>query len=306
VSVTAATPAAAASRPSALRLAFLFTVMVTVWSLSFVIIKNVAREIPPVPLTAMRAMGSALVMIPVALWDVRRNPRSRWKWADAPRLFLVASCGITFNHLFFVMGVSRTSVAHSSIVMALMPAIVLVLAIFWGLERATLIRFVGMGIAILGVAVLQTARGGESVATPLGDLLVFGGALAFSFFTVLSKSLTLRYGSIYVNALCFVAGAVSLAPIAWVFGDRIDLSRVSALAWISMAYLIVIHTVICYLIFYYLLTHVSASRVSLFGYIQPVLASLFAWLLLSEPVTASIVAGGALVMTGVWLAERRR
>jgi drug/metabolite transporter (DMT)-like permease len=73
-----------------------------------------------------------------------------------------------------------------------------------------------------------------------------------------------------------------------------------------LIYLIVVHSVICYLIFYYLLMHAPASRVSLFSYIQPVLASLFAWLLLSEPVTAAVAAGGALVTAGVWLAERAR
>jgi drug/metabolite transporter (DMT)-like permease len=134
---------------------------------------------------------------------------------------------------------------------------------------------------------------------------VFGGSLAFASYTVLGKTLTRRYGGIYVTTLSFVIGAVSLVPIAWLSGQRIEIRNISALAWISLAYLVVIHTVICYLIFYYLLTHVAASRVSLFGYIQPVLASLFAWILLSEPVTAAIVAGGALVCGGVWLAERR-
>ena len=301
----ATTTGLASSPPSAIRLLLMFSFMVTVWSLSFVVIKYVSREIPPVMLTAMRGAGSALVMIPVGIWDARRHPHSRWNWADFPKLFLVASCGITFNHLLFVMGVSRTSVAHSSIVMALMPAVVLVLAIVAGQERATLTRFLGMAIALAGVTLLQLRRGAEGIASPVGDLLVFAGASAFACYTVLGKSLTSRYGAIYVTTLSFVIGASSQVPIWWFFGERVDPARISALAWISLAYLVVIHTVICYLIFYQLLTHVSASRVSLFGYIQPVLASLFAWVLLAEPVTAGIVAGGVLVGAGVWLAERR-
>jgi drug/metabolite transporter (DMT)-like permease len=301
---TVATPAVAA-KPSALRLIALFSFLVTVWSLSFVVIKNVSHEIPPVLLTAMRGVGSAAVMLPFGLWDARRTPHSQWKWADLPRLFAVATCGITLNHLFFVMGVSRTSVAHSSIVMSLMPAIVLVMAIAMGQERASVTRFVGMAIAMAGVAVLQLTRSSQTDATPAGDLLVFAGSLAFASYTVLGKTLTRRYGGIYVTTLSFVIGALSLVPIAWISGQRVEVRSISALAWVSLAYLVIIHTVICYLIYYYLLTHVEASRVSLFGYIQPVLASLFAWILLSEPITASVVGGGVLVGGGVWLAERR-
>lgn len=303
--MNAAATATIGMKPSALRLGLMFAFMVTVWSLSFVVIKNVAREIPPVWLTGLRAMGSAVVMLPLALWDMRRHPHSRWNWADFPKLFMVATCGITLNHSLFVLGVSRTSVAHSAIVMSLMPAIVAVLAIFMGQERATLRRFTGMAIAMAGVALLQLTRGSETVASPAGDLMVLGGSTAFAGFTVLGKSLTARYGSIYVNSLSFIIGAATLVPIAFLSGEHVDLSAVSPISWWSLAYLVVIHTVLCYLIYYYLLTHVSASRVSLFGYIQPVLASLFAWVLLAESITPSIVAGGILVSAGVWLAERK-
>src|SRR5437867_179214 len=182
--MTAALPTTDA-KPSVLRLFLMFAFMVTIWSLSFVVIKNVSHEVPPVLLTAMRGVGSMLVMLPIGIWDARRHSHSQWSWGDLPKLIGVASCGITFNQLFFIMGVSRTSVAHSSIVMSLMPAVVLVLAIVAGQERATFVRFIGMGIAMMGVAVLQWTRASDSAASLTGDLLVFGASLAFALFTVL-------------------------------------------------------------------------------------------------------------------------
>jgi drug/metabolite transporter (DMT)-like permease len=292
-------------RPSSLKLILLFSLMVGIWSLSFVIVKNATQEVPPVILSTMRAIGSAIVMLPIAWWDARRHPHKRWDWRDAPKLFLAASLGITLNQLLYMVGLSRTSVAHASIVMALNPATVYALALLMGLEQPAIRRFLGMAIALGGIAVLQLAKSGDSVATVGGDLLVFIGSSGFAGYTVLGKSLTHKYGTIYVTAISFVVGAVSLLPVAYFSGQRIELASISGAAWLSLVYLIVMHSVLCYLIFYYLLTHSSASRVSLFSYVQPVLASLFAWVLLAEPITAPIVGGGLLVGAGVWLAERR-
>ena len=160
-------------------LILLFTFMVTIWSLSFVVIKHAALEIPPVILALLRAVGSALVMIPIAWWDSRQHPHSRWNWADAPKLLAAATCGITINQVLYVVGVSRTSVAHASIVMALNPATVYMLALLMGLEQPAVRRFVGMGAALVGVGLLQWSRDSGN-ATTFGDLLVFIGSSGFA------------------------------------------------------------------------------------------------------------------------------
>ena len=63
-------------------------------------------------------------------------------------------------------------------------------------------------------------------------------------------------------------------------------------------------SVICYLIYYYALTYIPASRVAAFNYLQPVLATLMAVIALGERVTWPLVAGGAVIFSGVYLTER--
>jgi drug/metabolite transporter (DMT)-like permease len=274
--VTIAAAPTAVSRPSATKLLLLFAAMVTTWSLSFVIIKQVAREVPPIILTAIRSVGSVVLLLPVVVWTSRKNSLPRWNWGDVPRLIAVASFGITFNHLFFAVGVSRTSVAHSSLILALMPATVQVLAIVTGQEKAALVRIAGIAIAMSGVALLQLTKGTEGAATLQGDFIMLLAATSFALYTITGKSMTKRYGALYMNLLCFVAGAVSLVPVAYFWGEHVDAGNISVGGWLS-----------------------------LFGYIQPILASVFEPSLLSEPITLWIAAGGVLVFMGVWLAERR-
>ena len=64
-------------------------------------------------------------------------------------------------------------------------------------------------------------------------------------------------------------------------------------------------SVVCYSIYYYALTHVPASRVAAFSYLQPLLATIMAILLLGENTTAGLMSGGALVLLGVFIAEKR-
>jgi drug/metabolite transporter (DMT)-like permease len=95
-----------------------------------------------------------------------------------------------------------------------------------------------------------------------------------------------------------------MLPITAAYSIGFDYERVTWVAWASLVYMAVFPSVVCYSIYYYALTYVPASRVSAFSYLQPLLAIVMAIPLLGEHPTKSLVAGGALVITGVFLAER--
>ena len=63
-------------------------------------------------------------------------------------------------------------------------------------------------------------------------------------------------------------------------------------------------SVVAYLIYYHALAHMTASRVSAFSYLQPVFASLMGLFILGESLGAPVIAGGAVILAGVYLAER--
>ena len=300
----APTSPAATARPSNLRLALVFAVMVTVWSLSFVVVKVVTQEVPPLVAALVRAAGTALVLGPIALWDARKNPHARFQRADLPRLIAVALTGITFNQVCFVVGVSMTSVVHSSIVLSLAPMLVLLVAVLAGQERASVPQFAGMAVAMTGVGWLQVSRSEGAVASPLGDLLAFLSAALFAVYSVLNKQLTARYGGTLINAASFAIGAVCMAPFGLWAAPSVDLIHLSARAWWGLAYLVLFTGVLAYSLFYYLLTHAPATKVALYTYIQPLEATLFAWILLAEPVTLAVAAAGLLVFAGVWLSAK--
>ena len=294
------------ARPSTLKLVLAFAVMVTVWSLSFVVVKIVTQEVPPLFAALLRAAGTAIALAPFAVWAQRKNAHARFQRADLPRLIATAVTGVTINQVCFIVGVSSTSVAHSSIVLALSPMLVLLAAAIAGQERAGIGQFVGMAVALAGVAWLQVSRSQAGSASTAGDVVAFLSASAFGVYSVLNKQLTAHYGGAFINAACFAIGALAMAPLGLWAGRVADVTHWSARVWMGLAYMVVFQGVVGYQAFFYLLTHVPATRVSMYSYIQPLEATLFAWMLLAEPVTLSVGVGGLLVFAGVWLTVRAR
>ncbi len=301
------TTAAEARAASHTLLYFLIAAMVFFWSANYIVGKIALREFPPVLLAGLRICLAGLFILPAYALSEIRNPKSEIRLRDLPMLLYLGLFGVTLNQVFFIAGLSRTSVVHSSLIIAMTPIFVLVIAAIIRQESITVRKAAGMLIAIIGVGILNalpasTAPGASP--TLLGDLYVFLAGVTFAMFTVLSKTVSLRHSAITVNTFAYVCGALALAPVVIWQGQSFSYRMVSLAGWSSLLYMALFPSVICYLIYYYALSHISASRVSAFSYLQPVVATLLAALTLGERVTLPLVAGGAVIFSGVYLTER--
>ena len=290
-------------RPSAARLYSLLGLMLLFWSLNYIIGKIALREFPPVLLTCVRTTIAGAFILPIYLWR-ESGRRKTWAWHELRGLLLLGIFGVIANQLFFVLGLAWTSVGHAAIIMTLMPVMVLLLAAFVGQERITARKVAGMIVAATGVGALQLEKKSGSSATLLGDSFTFLCVVSLAIFTVRSKQIIERYGSLTINTVAYAGGALAIAPITIWLSLRHGLGRVSAAAWWSVAYMSVFSSVLAYFIYSYALTHMPASRASAISYLQPLGATVLAVALLGEPVTGMLVIGGVLVLAGVFVTER--
>jgi drug/metabolite transporter (DMT)-like permease len=280
----------------------LLMLMVLFWSGNYIAGKIALREFSPVLLAAVRIGIAGLIMLPVYLWKCgARMPGGR----DVVRLLVLGVFGVTLNQLFFILGLSRTSVAHSSLIIGMTPVMVLLMARLRGLERITPLKAAGMAIAFAGLVLLRAFEPPNgTAATWLGDFYILLTALAFAIFTVFGKEETARHGAIAVNGFAYVGGAITLAPVFAGTAARHSLADVSAGGWLAAVYMALFASVIAYLIYYYALGQIDASRVSAFSYLQPVFATAMGAALLGERIGATEIAGGLVILSGVCLAER--
>lgn len=286
----------------------LIPLMVLGWAANYIIGKIALRELPPLLVGGVRVTIAGVLMLPIYWWE-RRKTGDRPARSELPMLLLLGLFGVTLNQLLFVLGLSRTSAAHSAIFGNLSPMVVLLLAAAGRMEKLTPVKLAGMAIALAGVTMLQSLEAGRHGAggpTLLGDVITFGGACAFAAFTVLGKTVTRQHSAVTVNTFAYVGGALMMAPItiwqAWQF----PLGHVSLRAWASVFYMAAVASVMCYLIYYYALAYMPASRLAAYGYLQPPIAAVLGILILGEHITVALVVSMAVIFSGVLLSGRRR
>ena len=276
--------------------------MVVIWSLQFIVAKQALREIPPLALSGMRTALASLCMLPVYFLG-GRGARARWESKDLPVLVLVAITGITINQVFYAMAVKYTSVGHSSLIMAATPLVVLLIAVASRQEPVTGPKVLGMIVAFAGVTWLQVSHSQGGPGSPIGDVSALICASSFAVSTVIGKNVMSRYGAVSIATFTNLLGALCLLPFT--FFSKMNISAISAGAWWGVAYMGVLGGAAGYLIYFYALARLPSSRLAMYAYIQPILATLAAFLLLGEPVTMTMLAAGMLVLAGVRISGLR-
>jgi drug/metabolite transporter (DMT)-like permease len=292
---------------------WLISIMVLLWPVNFVVVKSTLQQFPPRLLGGLRIGLAGLFIAPVYWWKSSRGDALRPRAcplrasADVPALLLLALFCIG-NQLLFIFGLNRTSVPHSAILIGMSPIFVLLIAAAQKIEPITAQKITGMLIALAGIAILhaipepQAQRTGGPTLS--GDALMCLAGLTFASFTVLGKRVSLRHDSITVNSVAYILGALAFAPILFWQARHFTFAAAPGSAWAGLIYMALFPSVVCYLIYFYALTRIPASRVSAFSYLQPVIATLLAATLLGESLSIPVVGGGAVILAGVYLTER--
>ena len=224
---------------------------------------------------------------------------------DGLRLAAVGVCVVVGYHISLNVGTKYTTSGTAALVVALSPALTLLLAVGVGLERWSPRRASGLAVAFAGVAiVVLLGAGGElSFANAKGPLIVLAAPVSFALYNVLLKPLLGRYDLLALTAATSLVGTVFLLP--FVGGGTIDsVSGISLEDAVLVLYLGVVSTFLGYIGWNIGLRGLGATRAVSYTYLISPLAVLMGALLLDEAVTVWLAIGGVLVLGGVALAQR--
>lgn len=265
--------------------------------------KRVLGELSAFELGLVRFTLAAVVYGALLLYlRVRVARRDLW-----PMLWL-GCMAVPVNQALFLLGLARSTPGHAALLYALTPVFVLVIAHLRLHERASAPKLLGIVLAFAGVLVVLLARGVMAVrgqVSPLlGDLLILAAVVAWAVYAVWGKLYAERYGAVAFTGVSLLLGSLLYLPLGLATSHARDFVGLSLGAWAGVAYLVAIASVVSYVLFYWAMARTEASRVAVWSNLQPVFTALLAWVLYGERLTAPFLAGGAMVLAGVVLAER--
>ena len=222
-----------------------------------------------------------------------------------PPGWLLVSTAIAFTGdlVFWHFSVKLTSVANSTLLANLAAIFVTLAAWILFRQRPSRVFLAGLVTALAGVGLLVSTSVAFSRTALMGDAFGVITALFYAWYLLNVKSLRDRgLGTLRLMAVTTTLTALMLLPIALATGEQ--MLPVSTAGWMKLAGIALISHACGQGLIAYALAHLPASFSSVSLLLQPVMAGVFAWVLLGEPLVALQVAGGAVVLAGIYLARR--
>ncbi len=266
--------------------------------------KRAMEELSPATTILWRFLlsGTVFVFILLLTPGPKLPPRSEWR-----RTLWLGLLAGPVNQMLFFTGLARTPAAHGALLYAMTPLGVYVTSLLRGQERPSGRAAAGIVTAFTGVVVLLLGRGLASArGSVVGDLLILGAVVAWVLYTTEGRPFAASYGPIRATAWSMVAATLLMLPLAPFALKPGEVLGASLGAQGSVVYVAMLTSVVAYLLWYYALSKVPASKVAIFSNLQPVATALAAWGLMGEAPHWELAVGGVLVIAGVRLTQGAR
>ena len=292
---------------------------VAVWGSTFVFTKLLLLSgLSAAQIFTLRFIIAYVLLMLFSL--TRKN--HRWladTWKDE---LLMVGLGLTGGSMYFLTeneAMNYTTTTNTSLIVCLCPlfATALIGAVYKS-ERLRPSQMLGTVLAAIGVVVVVLNGHFVLHLSPLGDSLAFAACLCWAFYSLLMISANLRYDVVFITRKVFFYGLLSMIPYyllspediltlpaffaqAFSDGSEMGLSIVANLLFLGC-----IASMVCFVAWNWALKTIGAVTATNYVYINPVTTIVFAWLILNERITIFFLIGTALILIGMYLADRKK
>ena len=326
------------SGPYGYHLAALFCV--TVWGATFVSTKVlIAHGLAPAEIFLLRFVMAYLGLLPFTLRrrtagssaagreknaagrekdtgndtgsPARRGLVDRLRGVRLRDELLLAAAGLTGGSLYFLtenIALEYAPASNVSLIVCTAPVwTALLLSLVYRSERMTRRQTAGCALAFVGVVLVVLNGRFVLHLSPRGDLLALSAALLWMLYSLVIKRLGDRLPVAYVTRKVFFYGIVTILP--WFAWEPFDLPAATLrhpAVWGNLLFLGVVASLLCYVLWNAAMTRLGAVRTTNYIYLNPLVTMLTAALVIDERITPAALCGAALILSGMWLAERSR
>jgi drug/metabolite transporter (DMT)-like permease len=276
-----------------------------VWGSTYLAMRIVVHEMPPLPAAATRFLIAGAIMGLVALVvDRRHGWPSRRQWLDYAAvgvlLLSIGNCLVMWSEQTVPSGIA-------ALIVATVPVWILLLdGLRPGGRPWTLRLWIGATIGLAGVFLVARPEGEVDSSHWLAILALQLACLSWTIGSLYAQSVPRRLPLASAAAVEMLAAGTVIVLASRALGvDWAPMSTASGRAWGGVLYLVAFGSLVGFTAFAYCLNELPASTVGTYAYVNPVVAVILGSLILREPLTPGLVAGGSLIVLSVVLTTLR-
>ena len=281
--------------------------VVAIWGSTFVFTKLLLLGgFSPAQIFTLRFIIAYAMLLVFCLWRGIRWLCDSWK--DE---LLMLGLGISGGSLYFLAeneAMNYTTTTNTSLIVCLCPLFAsLLIGLFYKSQRLNRTQIIGTIIAATGLVVVVMNGHFVLHLSPLGDTLAFIACLCWAVYSLLMIPANAKYDTIFVTRKVFFYGLLSMIPY-FIFFPGLNVHKLfeqPALLW-NLLFLGCVASTFCFLTWNWVMKKLGAIIVTNYVYFNPVTTILFAWLLLSEPITGYFIFGTVLILVGMYLSDKHK
>ena len=287
-------------------------IVVAIWGSTFVFTKLLLLSgLSPAQIFTLRFIIAYVLLLGYSIFFPFRLFCSTWR----DELLMVA-LGVTGGSLYFLTensAMNYTTTTNTSLIVSLSPLIAAALiSIFYKSERLNRVQIAGTLMAALGVVIVVLNGHFVLHLSPFGDSLAFSAALCWGFYSLLMIPANQKYDTVFITRKVFIYGLLSMIPYYMMnpveAGIFISPSTFhpSLSIILNLLFLGCVASMLCFVAWNWVLKKLGAVVATNYVYFNPVTTILFAWAILSEQITLYFLLGTALILIGMYLADKRK
>ncbi len=276
-----------------------------IWGGTFIAGRVLALALPATVGSLLRFLVASTVLL-LAAWTIEgRLPRLDRRQLLAT--LALGATGIFAYNLFFLGALGRLPASRTSLIVALNPVVTIAAAAWLLDERLSGWRWLGVAAALAGVWIVVSRGdplGPVSGAIGPGELMMFGAVCAWAAYTLIGRTVLGDLTPLAASAYASLSGTAMLAIVAVPDLSRLGWQVLSGQVVAAVLYLGVLGTGVAFVWYYRAVKELGPARTVIFNNLVPVFGATFGVVLLGEPLSASMLAGGAIAVAGVMLVSR--
>lgn len=279
-----------------------------IFGVNVVVCRDIATDggLQPIVLFSMRALVAGALFWLVSLF----TPREPVPWRDLLRLAGAGVLGLFMPQLTFLHAIAHTTPVDLSVMSTTTPIFTMFVAAIFLREPITWMKALGVALSFGGILwlILQStfASNGPSETEPIGIMYCFANYIVFALYLGTCRPLIARYTVVTSMKWMFLASFLLSLPFSMPHLPQSDFAAVPLQVWWEIGFMIFFSTFLAYYLIPVGQQRIRPTLVSMYGYLQPIIAIAVAIWTGMDRLTFTKVLAALLVFTGVWVVNQSR